>query len=207
MKVQFEYGGMNLIRTYDPRYDTLVLDPSRNGKVVDENLFVSPLRDKDVYPGKVRHYSDTNMTCAGCLGHPLHAQFDWMRVFVDSFDISDDLNWLKRHCSFRMVMGGDTTVRTLSLDAMSPVIPKGSDDSLKKMIEDGKVGLWPWFHALLPKLQLEPTESFRVHVTSDEIASLKSPLRVKVLLGPWLYRQEHDRPRMEERPEEPVDPE
>ncbi len=104
-------------------------------------------------------------------------------------------------------MGGDTTIRDLNLDAMSPLVPKGSDEALKKLIDGGNIRLWPWFHALLPKIKVEPTESFRVHVTSSDLVELKASLRLKVFLGPWLYRIAHDRPRVEECSEKPVDPE
>ncbi len=206
MDVKFPYGKMTLLRTYDPRYDTLVLDPSRNGKVVDETLFFAPL-GRDPRTGKERHLSDTNMTCAASLGYPLHAVFNWMRVFVEEFENPDDLNWLRRHCSFSMIMGGNTPMRTLSLNAMSPRFPKGGEKLLQKWIEDGVIKAWPWFYALLPSIKIDSTEMFRVHVTSDEVASLKGALRVKVFLGPWLCRQKYDRPRMEECPEDPVDPE
>ena len=206
MRAYTPVGHIDLIRTYDPRYDTLTLNPSRNGKVVDENLFIVPL-GKDHRTGKERHHTDTNMTCASCLGSPLHAEFSWMSVALEGFDNAEDVDWLRHHCTFRMVMGGDTTIRSLNLNAMSPRLPKGGEILIQEWIKDGVIKVWPWFIALLPNLKVQPTEMFRVQVTSDEVSSLNSPLRIKVFLGPWLYRQKLHGPTMEESPKTPVDPE
>lgn len=197
--------GSELVRTYDPRYDTFTLDRRQDESAPDFSLFTCPEGSVDAYTGRRRTKAETNMTLANMVGVPLAAKFEWMRVFIEDFGHPDDVEWIRQHFHFDVITGAQTIARGLGLNAMSPVLPKGGKDVIRDWIKDGTIRLWPWFQTALPSIGISPIECFSVRAVADAPLALKSFLRVKVSLGPWLYRPDHGVPHYEDRPENEIE--
>jgi len=181
--------------THHPIYDTHWFDTP----YTHESLFMNTKAFRNAFPKTER---DTNLMIDGMLGVPLEADWSYMRLYYESTDVQKIREFNER-VVIRFVIGMSYVFSgPLTPASFTPILPAlaDQDDSalmvtqqyIKTKYAKGELVVpWPWLEFSLTTggkpLRITSNEAFRVDL---DFPTLPGPadLRVKVILGPTLYR-------------------
>lgn len=183
---------------YQPMYDTLRI-PSPN-PTYREDLFVDHRKFLD---GSMKTREHTNMWLDSQLGHPLEAEWSWLRVMFCRWP---DLDRAQEFCANTVVelfTGYNVPVLgPVPLCGFDPIVPAvteipASDPAdqthlivlgmMRRQLDKKEMKFWPWLQLpFAKKLHVHSGEQFRV-VVSSPTRPMPQGIRAIVMLGPTLF--------------------
>lgn len=173
-----------LKRNLECRYDTIRCLPGEN---LTEQAAFCIARGQSYNGSVIKTGADTNMDIGSSLGMPLYAHWRHLRIHFERYDcLKDALEW-KEKASIEMRVGYNEACWRGCLGSMVPILPKGGYKKIDRMIKTGVIKFWPWYEAPLD-LVIGPTDMFQVIFSYSKPFSPEFPMRIKVSLGPTLYR-------------------
>jgi len=181
--------------SYHPLYDTFFT-------VTPGQLRLTLFQNHTSFPnGMPKTERDTNLRMYGQLGHPLAAHWAWMRLHFPAKNEHKVQEFLDR-AVIRLVVGSTIVAGPLTSSSFLPIIIMGDIDTgdesadlvlreyVKQRLAQGHVDIPPlgrWLHTPIGPLDIGPTDGFQVDIDFPNEPA-PTDLRVKVLLGPTLYR-------------------
>jgi hypothetical protein len=173
----------------EDRYDTLTYYPEDT--YTTHVLFVRPVGQSDER-GNMKYYASTNMTLHSSLGYPFKALWRYIRLYFEKYENVEDVMLWAEKARIQLQLGQNTVFWGGSVGSMEPMAPDQKNTRLGRLmgrlVHNGHIKIWPWLQAHLSDCVIDSTTSFEVHVCYAGKVDVKHPVRVKISLGPWIFR-------------------